>query len=53
MKQNFDKFMSSLLEHEGGYVNSQGELGGLSDIGITKRTCVEFTVMVLSQVKLS
>ena len=53
MNQNFDNCMSMLLEPEGGYVNSQSELGGLLNIGITKRTCVEFIVMVLSQVKLS
>ena len=43
MNQNFDKCMSMLLEHEGGYVDGKiGDPGGLTNMGITKRTYDEF-----------
>lgn len=53
MNLNFDKCMSLLLEHEGGYAKPRAEFGGLSDLGITKRTCDDFIITVLYQVKLS
>lgn len=44
MNQNFDKCLSMLLEHEGGFVdgNKIGDPGGLTNMGITKRTYDEF-----------
>jgi len=42
MNQNFDKCMSMLLEHEGGYVNHPADPGGMTNLGITKRTYDEF-----------
>jgi len=38
MKANFDKCLSMLLEHEGGYVNSKHDPGGMTNLGITQRT---------------
>jgi len=42
MNQNFDKCMSMLLEHEGGYVNHPADPGGMTNLGITKRTYDEY-----------
>ena len=42
MNQNFDKCMSMLLKHEGGYVNHPADPGGMTNLGITKRTYDEF-----------
>ena len=42
MNQNFDKCMSMLLEHEGGYVNHPSDPGGMTNLGVTKRTYDEF-----------
>lgn len=37
MKSNFDKCLEMLLEHEGGYVNSKFDKGGMTNLGVTKR----------------
>ena len=37
MKSNFDKCLAMLLEHEGGYVNSKHDRGGMTNLGVTKR----------------
>ena len=42
MNKNFDKCMSMLLEHEGGYVNHPDDPGGMTNMGITKRTFDEY-----------
>ena len=42
MNQNFDKCMSMLLKHEGGYVNHPSDPGGMTNLGITKRTYDEY-----------
>lgn len=42
MNQNFDKCMSMLLVHEGGYVFDKRDSGGMTNLGITKRTYDEF-----------
>ena len=44
MNQNFEHCMEMLLEHEGGFVdvNQIGDPGGLTNLGVTKRTYDEF-----------
>ena len=42
MNMNFDKCMSMLLAHEGGYVNHPSDPGGMTNLGVTKRTYDEF-----------
>jgi len=42
MNQNFDKCLSLLLKHEGGYVNHPKDPGGMTNLGVTKRTYDEF-----------
>ena len=36
MKSNFDKCLAMLLEHEGGYVNSKHDRGGMTNLGVTR-----------------
>ena len=42
MNQNFEHCMEMLLKHEGGYVNNPSDPGGITNLGITKRTYDEF-----------
>lgn len=42
MNQNFDKCMTMLLAHEGGYVNHPSDPGGMTNLGVTKRTYDEY-----------
>ena len=44
MNQNFDKCMEMLLQHEGGFVdgNKIGDPGGLTNMGVTKKTWDDF-----------
>ena len=42
MNMNFDKCMSMLLAHEGGYVNHPSDPGGMTNLGVTKRTYDEY-----------
>ena len=37
MKSNFDECLAMLLEHEGGYVNSKHDRGGMTNLGVTRR----------------
>ena len=37
MKNNFDKCLHMLLEHEGGYVNNVHDKGGMTNLVVTKR----------------
>ena len=38
MNQNLDKCMEMLLVHEGGYVNHPSDPGGMTNLGVTKKT---------------
>ena len=42
MNQNFDKCMEMLLVHEGGYVNHPSDPGGMTNLGVTKKTWNHF-----------
>ena len=42
MKENFDKCLEMLLEHEGGYVNNVNDRGGMTNLGVTKRVYDEW-----------
>ena len=42
MKENFDKCLEMLLEHEGGYVNHPSDPGGMTNLGVTKRVYDEW-----------
>ena len=42
MNQNLEHCMEMLLKHEGGYVNHPSDPGGITNLGITKRTYDEF-----------
>jgi len=42
MKENFDKCLAMLLDHEGGYVNSKHDRGGMTNLGVTKRVYDEW-----------
>ena len=42
MKNNFDKCLHMLLEHEGGYVNNKHDKGGMTNLGVTKRVYDEW-----------
>ena len=42
MNINFDKCMTMLLAHEGGYVNHPDDPGGMTNLGVTKRTYDEY-----------
>ena len=42
MNHNFDTCLSMLLKHEGGYVNHPEDPGGMTNLGVTKRTYDEF-----------
>jgi len=42
MNHNFDTCLDMLLKHEGGYVNHPEDPGGMTNLGVTKRTYDEF-----------
>lgn len=42
MQSNFDKCLSMLLEHEGGYVNHPSDPGGMTNLGVTARVWQEW-----------
>ena len=42
MNQNFDLCLVMLLAHEGGYVNHPSDPGGMTNLGVTKRTYDEY-----------
>lgn len=42
MNHNFDTCLAMLLKHEGGYVDHPEDPGGMTNLGVTKRTYDEF-----------
>ena len=42
MKQNFDKCMEMLLQHEGGLVNHPSDPGSMTNLGVSKSTWDHF-----------
>lgn len=42
MNRNFDKCMTMLLAHEGGFVDHVADTGGMTNLGVTKHTYDEY-----------
>jgi len=42
MNQNFNKCMEMLLHHEGGFVNHPDDPGGMTNLGVIKKTWDDF-----------
>ena len=42
MNKNYDKFLETILHHEGGYVNHPEDPGGETNLGVTKRVYQEW-----------
>lgn len=42
MKENFDKCLEMILEHEGGFVNDPMDNGGMTNLGVTQRVYNEW-----------
>ena len=43
MRNNFEACFKELLKHEGGYVNHPSDPGGITNLGVTKKTWDEWT----------
>ena len=43
MKSNFEHCFKELLKHEGGFVNHKDDPGGITNLGVTKKTWDEWT----------
>lgn len=43
MQSNFDACFKELLKHEGGFVNHPKDPGGITNLGVTKKTWDEWT----------
>lgn len=43
MKSNFEACFKELLKHEGGFVNHPKDPGGITNLGVTKKTWDEWT----------
>ena len=42
MKENFDRCLGMLLQHEGGFVNHPKDPGGMTNLGVTKKVYEEW-----------
>ena len=42
MQSNFDKAFSSTMKEEGGYVNNKNDPGGMTNLGVTKKSWEEY-----------
>ena len=43
MKTNFDKCLTMLLAHEGGFVSHPADPGGMTNLGVTRKTWEAYT----------
>ena len=43
MKDNFDKALTLMLAHEGGYVNNPHDPGGMTNLGVTRKAWEAYT----------
>ncbi len=43
MKENFDRSLALVLQHEGGYVNHPSDFGGKTNLGVTQRVWEEWS----------
>lgn len=44
MKSNFDRCLTELLKHEGGFVNHPSDPGGMTNLGVTKKVWEEWVM---------
>ena len=42
MNDNFDQALATVLKSEGGYVNNKADPGGMTNLGVTKRTYEQY-----------
>ena len=42
MKQNYNYCLEMLLKHEGGFVNHPKDPGGMTNLGVTKKTLEDY-----------
>ena len=42
MKENFEKSLELVLQHEGGYINHPSDPGGMTNLGVTQRVWEDY-----------